>query len=146
MLDELGEKSPKNNTDVFLSFFCPCLVLFLPFLTAQLSVTLNLHPSQLHALQSPYVESKCKCIINRAARNAFTHLRITYQSVLLLMTKILYPRPPSLHFPACLNAAGPITLRFKRLSLSGDGDCNSLKDRHRLKLFFFFQAPRTAEL
>lgn len=53
----------------------------------------------------------------------------------------LIPDPPSLHFPACLNAAGRVTLRFKRLSGSGDGDCSSLKDRHRLKLFllpFFF--------
>lgn len=49
----------------------------------------------------------------------------------------LIPNPPSLHFPACLNAAGRVTLRFKRLSGSGDGDCSSLKDRHRLKLFLF---------
>ena len=75
---------------------------------------------------------------NGPARNAFARLGLTYQSVLLLMTENpLIPDPPSLHFPACLNAAGRITLRFKRLSGSGDGDCSSLKDRHRLKLFLF---------
>lgn len=31
---------------------------------------------------------------------------------------------------------GAIALKFKRLSRSGDEDCNRLKDRHRLKLFF----------
>ncbi len=83
---------------LFLSTLSP----FVPFFSAPVSVTLNLHPSRRCASQSPYVASKCKCIISKAARNACARLRITYQSVLLLMTRILSSPTSSSSFPSVL--------------------------------------------
>lgn len=88
MLDEQGKKSSfqstlKRTTYVFCFFFCSysclCFYLLVP-------VPLNLHLSWQSASQSPYIESKCKCIINQAAGNVFALLRITYQSILILLS------------------------------------------------------------
>lgn len=73
----------KRTTYVFCFFFCSysclCFYLLVP-------VPLNLHLSWQSASQSPYIESKCKCIINQAAGNVFALLRITYQSILILLS------------------------------------------------------------
>lgn len=80
---KLFPKHPKRTTYVFCFFFCSysclCFYLLVP-------VPLNLHLSWQSASQSPYIESKCKCIINQAAGNVFALLRITYQSILILLS------------------------------------------------------------
>lgn len=121
MLDEPGEKQQYRCLSVSLLAFPG----FFPPQFTSITTISNHHTSNQNVNASQTGCSKC-------SSESHVSQRPLVDDQNPLISDLL-----SLHFPTCLNAAGRVTLRFKRLSHSGDGDCSSLKDRHRLKLFFF---------